>query len=180
MNTTAQVKQAIKKTQQQIQNEPLELLKAARQQVSGDELDWKENDTQGASSGPSAPQNENQSTDGEQKLKVQVAEQDGRRLQALEAELRDIRRLKIYNELMRKVQNGEDIPVEEFQELSSEQREVLKAQMEAVKNMRAQQQSTQPGLIVPASKPGRQMGSSQKKSAQQQTTRVEKPVPPSG
>jgi len=176
MNTTAQVKQAVKNTAQQLKQEPLELLKIASQQISGENLPAGNKGVEEINNekGPDPRIAE------EQRLKTLGMEQDNRKLQALEAELRDIRRLKIYTELMRKVQNGEDIPVDEFQELSSEQREVLKAQTEAVKNLNFQQQNGQSSLVIPVSKPGRQMRSGQKQSAQQQTTRVEKPVPPSG
>ena len=110
--------------------------------------------------------------------KAAIAEKDGRHLQALESELKDIRRQKIFNELMRRIQAGENIPLEEFTELSYEQRDVLKAQIEAVKTRNSQLVTDQ--LVMPSAKKGRKMGGGQKQSAQQQTTRVEKPVPPSG
>lgn len=173
MNTTAQVKQAIKKSAQQMANEPLELLKSAAKQVTGSEnLPFTESPkVQEQPKEDSVPQEEIN-------YKKRVAEQDGRHLQALESELKDIRRQKLFNDLMKRIQNGEDIPLEEFTELSYEQKDVLKAQMQAVKARNAQ--PIQSGIDMPAAKRGRRMGGGQKKSAQQQTTRVEKPVPPSG
>jgi hypothetical protein len=187
MNTAQQnLKQALKKTARQIRNEPLEILKSAAKQVTGDEnikLPWEESETN------EKPKENNQSdgngngpTNEEKEYKKKVAEQDGRRLEALESELRDIRRQKKFNELLARIQSGEEVPIEEFQELSSEQRDVLKAQLEATqkrKQRESQQQSS--GIPMPTSKQGRQMGAgARKRSAQKETTRVEKPVPPSG
>ena len=88
--------------------------------------------------------------------KTAIAEKDGRHLQALESELKDIRRQKIFNELMRRIQAGENIPLEEFTELSYEQRDVLKAQIEAVKTRNSQLVTDQ--LVMPSAKKGRKMG----------------------
>jgi hypothetical protein len=169
MNTTAQVKQAIKKSAQQMAQEPLELLKSAVRQVSGEEERPQQQET--PRSDPEIPQDE-------QNYKKKVAEQDGRHLQALEAELKDIRRQKIFNELMRRIQSGEDVPLEEFSELSYEQKDVLKAQIEAVRTRNSSHATDQ--LAMPSSKKGRKMGGGQKGAAKKEETRVEKPVPPSG
>src|SRR3989344_5383207 len=130
MNTTAQVKQAIKKSVQQMAQEPLELLKNASKQVSGEVERRQQQEKTNAD--PDSHQDE-------ENYKKQVAEQDGRHLEALESELKDIRRQKIFNALMLRIQNGEDIPFEEFAELSYEQKDVLKAQTEAFKTRNAQQ-----------------------------------------
>ena len=175
MNTaTAQVKQAIKKSAKTFADEPLELLKSARKQITGEEMN----------SGPEIPQNgqksdpdTHQDLQKEEVYKQQKAESESRTLQALESELKDIRRQKLFNDLMARIQNGENIPLEEFSELSYEQKDVLKAQIEAVRARNSQPVTDQ--LIEPISKKGRQMFG-QKQSAQKQTTRVEKPVPPSG
>lgn len=174
MNTTAQVKQQIQKSAQQMADEPLELLRSAARQVMGAET---------PSSNNGSEQQEQPRPDGipqeEIDRKKQVAEQDGRHLEALESELKDIRRQKIYMDLMKRIENGEDIPLESFTELSYEQREVLKAQQEAYKNRNLNAPTNQ--LIEPVAAKGRRMmGGGQKQSAQKQTTRVEKPVPPSG
>jgi len=171
MNTTAQVKQAIKKSAKTFSDEPLELLKSARRQITGEEMP----DDQGSEE-PSAVQGPSQE---EQKYKQQKEDQDGRQMEALESELKDIRRQKIFNELMQRIQNGEDIPLEEFSQLSYEQKDVLKAQMEAIKKQKLNAESTNNQLVEPTAKKGRQL-MGQKQSAQKQTTRVEKPVPPSG
>lgn len=154
----------IKKTIKAIGEEPLEFLKSAAKQINVSE-----------NTKPlEQPINQEQSN----LDKAAIAEKDGRHLQALESELKDIRRQKIFNELMRRIQAGENIPLEEFTELSYEQRDVLKAQIEAVKTRNSQLVTDQ--LVMPSAKKGRKMGGGQKQSAQQQTTRVEKPVPPSG
>jgi hypothetical protein len=173
MNTTAQVKQAIKKSGQQIRQEPLELLRAARQQVTGAE---NEGGTESYNSAPDADQQKRQE---EAVLKQKVASDDQRHLEALQNEIRDISRQKMFNDLIQRIQNGEDVPVEEFQELSHEQREVLKAHKEAAQKRKLEQQNQSTTLQEPVAKRNRRMGG-QKQAAQKQTTRVEKPQPPSG
>lgn len=173
---SAQVKQAIKKSAQQIRQEPLELLKTAAKQITGSEnlpfIDQppkemeKPKDEEGG-----APQDEKE-------YKKKVAEQDGRHLQALESELKDIRRQKLFNSLMQRIQSGEDVSLEEFAELSFEQKDVLKAQIEAVRTRNSSLVTNQlPELSL---KKGRKMGGGQKGAAKKEQTRVEKPVPPSG
>lgn len=169
MNTTAQVKQQIKKSAQQMAQEPLELLKSAARQVSGEEE--KPQQQEQPKSGSEIPQSE-------ETYKKQVAEQDGRHLEALESELKDIRRQKLFNELMRRIQSGEDVPIEEFSELSYEQKDVLKAQIKAIETRNTQTIANDiPELSL---KRGRKMGGGQKGAAKKEQTRVEKPVPPSG
>ena len=177
MNTTAQVKQAIKKSAQQMAQEPLELLKSAARQVTGVENLPNSN----PKPQQEKPKEESDGVSQEEKnYKKQVAEQDGRHLQALESELKDIRRQKLFNELMKRIQSGEDIPLEEFSDLSFEQKDVLKAQMEAVKKQRDMQANQSSGIPMPEAKRGRKMGGGQKGAAKKEQTRVEKPVPPSG
>lgn len=170
---TAQVKQAIKKSAQQMAQEPLELLRNATKQVTGVENLPNSNPE---------PQQEQSKEDvipqEETNCQKKVAEQDGRHLQALESELKDIRRQKLFKELMKRIQEGEDVPIEEFSELSYEQRDVMIAQTEAVKNRNVQQVAS--SVEMPIAKRGRKMGGGQKGAAKRETTRVEKPVPPSG
>ena len=169
MNTAANLKQNLKKSARIFSDEPLELLKAAKRQIAPENESYPEEQNQ-IKSNSEIPQDE-------QQYKKQKAESEGRTLQALESELKDIRRQKIFNDLMQRIQSGEDVPLEEFSELTFEQKDVLKAQMEAVRTRNAQPETNQ--LVEPASKKGRQL-IGQKQSAQKQTTRVEKPVPPSG
>ena len=171
MNTTAQLKQSLKKSAKQFADEPLEILKSVRSQVTGENLQPTEN--------PTEKTEDPQKIEDEQKYKQQKAESDGRHLEALENELKDIRRQKLFNELMQKINQGEDVSLEEFSELSYEQKDVLKAQIEAVKKQNESRASQTNTLVEPTAKKGRQL-LGQKQSAQKQTTRVEKPVPPSG
>jgi hypothetical protein len=168
-----QIKQNARQVAKQLTNEPLEILKTASRQVSGEILSENTN-----------AKNINTKSDDmlqqEREYKKQVAEQDGRRLQVLQTEILDIQRQKKFKELLSRIQNNEDVPIEDFQELSSEQREVLKAHLESIKNRQLQELNQLQSLPEPILKKGRQMRGGQKQSAQKQTTRVEKPVPPSG
>jgi len=175
MNTTAQLKQQVKKTAQQMAQEPLELLRSAAKQVTG-----SENIPFGEQPKNQEQPKEDSVPEDEVNYKKKVAEQDGRKLQALESELKDIRRQRLFNELLKRIQNGEDIPLEEFSELSYEQKDVLKAQMEASKKQREMQSNQGTSLPEPQAKRGRKMGGGQKGTAKKEQTRVEKPVPPSG
>ncbi len=166
---TAQVKQAIKKSVKTFADEPLEVLKAASVQVTGEPV----TDLEQTKSNPDTYQDLQK----EEEYKKLKTESEGRTLQALESELKDIRRQKLFNDLLARIQTGEDIPLEVFAELSYEQKDVLKVQIEAVKIRNSQAVTAQ--LIEPGAKKGRRM-QGQKQSAQKQTTRVEKPVPPSG
>jgi len=153
-----------------MQAEPLELLKAARSQISGEQEEQYYDPAQEA---------EKQKLQNEQILKQQVDSSDQRHLEALQNEMIDIRRQKLFNDLIRRIQEGEDISVEEFQELTHEQRDVLKAHNEAAQKRKANEQNQQSGLVEPPSKRNRRLGG-QRKAAEKQQTRVEKPVPPSG
>ena len=171
MNTAAQVKQAFKKSAKTFTDEPLEILKSARKQVTGEEMP--------PDNYPDQETSDPQKIADEQDYKEQKFKQEGRHLEALESELKDIRRQKVFNDLMQRIQSGEDVPVEEFGELNYEQKDVLKAQIEAVKQRKINNENASSELIEPTAKKGRQL-MGQKQSAQKQTTRVEKPVPPSG
>lgn len=177
MNTTAQVKQALKKSGQQMAQEPLELLNAAKAQLSGEE--YEGGNAGGDYEDPRAAEDRKKQQN-EQQLKQKVAVDDQRHLEALQNEMMDIRRQKRFNELIQRIQAGEDVPIEEFQELSHEQREVLKAHKEAAQQRQLEQSQQQNTLQEPSAKRNRRMSGGQKQAAQKQTTRIEKPQPPSG
>ena len=128
----------IKKTIKAIGEEPLEILKSAVKQISVEE---------------NIPATEQPKDEEQPKLdQTAMAQQDGRRLQALETELKDIRDQKRINE--------------------------LKKQEEADRTRNSQLVTNQlPELTL---KRGRKMGGGQKGAAKREETRVEKPVPPSG
>ena len=102
--------------------------------------------------------------------------------EALEQELKDIHKQDLFKDLQRKIAQGITVPLEDYPELSMEQKQVLKAQMEAVKYQREQAAyaQSQEGFKTPVSKRGRRFGTTRKEEAQKEQTHVEKPVPPSG
>lgn len=164
-----------RKIAKQIAEEPVEILKDARQQVTGEETSKvSENQTQ-----------KSQTVQGAQETEVQKVKDKAfaeRRMQALQNEIEDIRKGDIFKELQARISQGEEIPLEDYPELSMEQKQVLKAQMEAVKFQKQQSEYQASVMDVPSvsSKPSRRFGAGQKHEAEKQQTRVEKPVPPSG
>jgi len=107
-----------------------------------------------------------------------LASQKSRMMQAYDSELTQIRRDNLFKELQRKISQGEEITLEDFiTQLSSEQREVLKAQMEAIKMQKeAAQSQSQNSIPEIISKKGRQMFNKIKKRNEQH---VETRQPPS-
>lgn len=167
MNTTKSSKVFI--------NEPLEILKSARDQVLRPENSPQQKQEV-------EPPQSSESTQKEEDYKKQRVEQDGKQLEVLESELKDIRRQKLFNDLMQRIQSGEDVPLEEFSELSYEQKDVLKAQVEVTKQQKVNiKNSNNKNLIEPTAKKGRRfMGLNRKQAAEEQQTRVEKRLSPSG
>ncbi|QQG41482.1 MAG: hypothetical protein HYV90_04985 [Candidatus Woesebacteria bacterium] len=184
MNGTAkQVGQSAKSLAQQIAKqmarEPLEVLKTAGSQVTGEEK---------RSSGEFQPQSQPQTQEDQAKLihhqqEIQDKMKSSRLIEALERELGDIHKQDIFKDLQARITDGEIIPLEDYSELSMEQKQVLKAQMEAVAFQKKQQEYAESqggGSLFGTAKKGRKMGGGQKQEAEKQQTRVEKPVPPSG
>lgn len=178
MNNTAKqagqtTRDIAQKIAQQAIREPLEIFKNAEAQVAG--IKPQESQT-----GFQEKQNlqEKNLTD-QEKLKDMAF--TNRRVQALQNEINDIRKQDLFSNLQRKISEGGEVFLEEYTELSMEQKQVLKAQMEAVKNQR-EKMMAQSVNEVPAihSKPSRRFGAGQKQEAEKAQTRVEKPVPPSG
>jgi len=182
MNSTAnQVGQSAKNLAQQIAKqmaaEPLEILKNAGEQTTGKELSGQPEEH---------PDGQTGGSDGQKKLleqqtKLQDEMKSRRMMEAFDRELSDIKKQKLNADIQRRISEGETIPLEEYPDLSPEQKQVLNAQMEAVKNQIAQ--SKQNNLTeVPTvhSKPSRRFGAGQKSQAEKEQTHVEKPIPPSG
>ncbi|MGA3292239.1 MAG: hypothetical protein ABSC49_03800 [Candidatus Microgenomates bacterium] len=183
MNNTAKTsgqyaRDLAQKIAKQIAKGPLEVLKTANEQVFNPE---------------NIPLNENpqvsQSGDLEQKkIEEQQITQDkirtSRGMEALKSELSDIEKQDLFKNLQEKITQGEEIPLEDYPTLSIEQKQVLKAQTEAVKYQKDQAAYNESKGALPfvSSKPNRRFGAgrSQKAEAERQQTRVEKPVPPSG
>lgn len=164
----------MKKIIKQIAQEPLEILKTAGEQVSGE----------AEASAAEIPQDTENSSDQNKLLthqrKLQDEMKSGRRMEALNRELEDIQKQDLFSGLQRRIAEGEQIPLEDYGELSMEQKQVLKAQMEAVRVQRAKVEYTGDRLIEPTAKRGRRFGPSRKQEVERQQTHVEKPVPPSG
>lgn len=155
-------------------DEPSEILKTAKKQLTG------EQNIVSSESNPEILENRPQENSFDvQKYASKLRDSESRSLTALESELLDIKRRKLFNDLLAKINEGQDVSVESFQELSFDEREVLKANLEA-KQKADISQTRGNALLEPSTKPLRKFGAGQKQSAQKQTTRVEKPVPPSG
>lgn len=100
---------------------------------------------------------------------------------ALQKEIEDIRKQDLVKELQTKISRGDEISLDDYHELGIEEKQVLKAQMEAYQ-IRKSQVGSESFKEVPVvrSKPSRRFGAGQKHEAEKQQTRVEKPIPPSG
>jgi hypothetical protein len=176
-NTVKQTGQSARdlaqKIARQLSQEPLEILKTAGEQVARPEIPASNQN----------PNNEGQQKNQEGQQKLQDKMKAGRRMEALNTELNDIRKQDLFKDLQGRIAGGEEVPLEDYPELSMEQKQVLKAQMEAVKYQKQQaafNESQAGGSLFGTAKKGRKMGGSQKQEAEKQQTRVEKPVPPSG
>ncbi len=156
-------KQVAVNTAKQVAYESNEFLKSTREQIAPIEIPEKKEEQ-----GQKEAQQE------------QPKPKDMSFLNDYKSELEQIRRDNLFKELQRKISEGEEIPLKNYiRDLSSEQREVLKAQMEAVKVRKemaenAQKKDSFPQVI---SKKGRGMLNSFKKRNQQH---VEMRQPPSG
>ncbi len=172
-DTTNSAKNLAQQIARQAAREPLEILKDIKEQASGEILN------------PSVNQPENQNEDRKKLINDQEKLGDkmksGRRMEALTREIEDIRKQNIFKDLQRRISEGEEVSLEEYPELSMEQKQVLMAQMEAVKNQKAAaNKNTLMEVPTIHSKPSRRFGAGQKSQAEKEQTRVEKPVPPSG
>lgn len=165
-------KDLAKQIAKQVAREPSEMLKSAREQTFGTEVqkpvESPQTEKPVQTSGPLPSQEDND------KLK------SGRRLEALNKELDDMHKQTVFRQLQAKIMNAEEVPLEEYTELTLEQKQVLKAQMEALKMQKLREANQTPVLQEPSLKKGRGFGPTRKQEAEKQQTRVEKPVPPSG
>lgn len=166
-NTASSAKTLAQQIAKQMAREPLEILKSVREQTTNETL-----------SGETAPVFGNSESNAK-KIEAQNHEADqlksGRRMEALQREIEDIRKQNLFKDLQTKISQGETVAINEYTELSIEQKQVLNAQMEAVKVRMQNQQNGQNQVSLPSSKQGRKMGG-QKQAAQKEQTRTEKPV----
>lgn len=141
-----QSKQMAKAVARQMAQEPFEVLKTVGRQVSGQEKSPSENPI------PSPKENIYQK---QKPIDEAVVKQKTlRRLEAHKSELEDIKNQKTFDELQKKISEGEVVPIENFSELSMEQKQVLKAQMEAV-SKRKEVLATKKPLVEPSTKRGK-------------------------
>ena len=161
----------------QMAREPLEILKGIPQQISPVEnLNNDKLPNQGDF------QNGQKSQKDIQELKRADNAKSQRMLFDLEQEIKRIKREKLYYDLMAKVQGGEYVPLQDYPELSFEERQVLNAQYQAVLE-RMNNAENSKSLIEPSSRHSRRFGMGRKPS-QNQMESVSKKVdvikPPSG
>jgi hypothetical protein len=174
-DTTKSAKNLAQQIARQMAREPLEILKDVREQTTGQEFSGQPNNQQSK-----APENQTKEVDHQNELQDKM--KATRRMEALNRELDDMYKHDKFSELQKRISEGEAISLEEYPELSLDQKQVLKAQMEAVRNqINAQRSQSQNVLVEPATHKGRQLFNfGKKQSMKNEQTRVEKPVPPSG
>ncbi len=155
------------KIAKQLVQEPLEILKTAKEQVVENQ-----SEESGIREEPKAPDFQSE---------IQDKMKSSRRMEAFQRELGDIKREKLFKELQRRISQGEEISLQDYPELSLEQKQVLKAQTEAVKNRDSRFQIPDSNLVEPVAKKGRRLFNfGKKQEVKRQQQRVENIVPPSG
>jgi transcription elongation GreA/GreB family factor len=175
----SQIKQNAVKVAQTLVQEPFEVLKTAGNQVlSGSE---KSSSAKPSPASSFLDVSENGFSEEERKRQNQI---DMSRLRELEAELKQVRIEKVVRELQEKIANGEVVYLEEYPEIPVEQKQVLKAQMEAIAKRREEEVKAQAGQAVsePSSRPSRRLfsfGGSKRHAEDLQKSR-ETRMPPSG
>lgn len=150
-----------KQIAKQLAQEPIEILKTARKQIV--ETPHPQQDKP-----QERPQQQEKKVD-EQKLIAQK----NRLMQAYDTELEQIRKENLFKELQRKIAQGEPVAIENFTELTPQQKDVLKAQSQTIE-MQKQASKSQEKESVPqvVSKKGRKiLGMFKKKSQQYVETR---------
>lgn len=172
-DTAKSAKTLAQQIAKQAAQEPIEILKEVKEQTLGQE----------SSSEPvnQAGRHEETQKQVEEQREINDKLKSGRRMEALNRELADIQKQDLFKALQARIAQGEEIPLEDYPELSIEQKQVLNAQMQAVRMSRRQDVQTSRQLIEPATRKGRQLFNFGKKTqVQREQTHVEKPVPPSG
>lgn len=175
-NTTKSAKTLAQQIAKQMAREVPEVLKTVSSQVTGAEKPFVPE--QGAQ--PRTHEEQSKLIQHQQELQDKM--KSTRLIEAFQRELNDIRKQDVFKDLQSRIAQGEDPPLEDFSELSMEQKQVLKAQIEAVRFQRQQAQyaESKKTPLFGSSKRSRRFGAGQKQEAEKQQTRVEKPVPPSG
>jgi len=174
-DTAKSAKSLAQQVAKQMAREPLEILKSARDQAVGGETPSPENFSPASGS-------EDQKKLIQHQGELNDRMKSSRRMEALNRELSDIQKKDLFADLQRRISDGEEIPLEDYPALSIEEKQVLKAQMEAVKIQKQNVQNQSANVLIePGAKKGRKLFNFGKKTeVKRQQTHVEKIVPPSG
>lgn len=170
----------------QVAREPLEIGKSAIGQITGESKDLpvsQNQKTSGFQEQIFPSQNQASETGGEQKPEVNVQH----RLGELENEIKKIVKEKLVRDIGEKIARGEEVSLENYPQLSLEEREMFSGQIQSVKiqkEIRGQQENA---LVEPQSKRprnifafGRKPKSDTSLQAERQKRRIETPMPPTG
>ena len=138
-------RQLAQDTAKQIAKEPLELEKTALRQVGLSSSEKKDQQDQLADNEYSKAKEQD-----EQQKRVEAKMQSLR--QAFESELKDIRREKVFQELLQKISEGEVVNLADYNELTWEQKQVLHAQKLALQNRKSKTDQNHQDLSEPGAK----------------------------
>ncbi len=174
MNTAQPAKNLAQTIAKQVTGEPWEILKEAGNQVFPQEGQGQVSPNQNSNPEQAAIEN-NKLLEERDRVRSQ------RLIEALTAELRDKTKGDLIKNLQEKIARGEDVYLDNYPQLTAEEKEMLKKQIETVAIQKQQLQSQNQGLVEPAAKKGRRLFNFGKKTQmQRQQTQTERPLPPSG
>lgn len=159
-------------TAKQMAHEPLEMAKNVGKQITGLEISGQS--MQKPTAEQSGPPSLNQPD--EQKIK----ERGERVLQALESELKDIRKQKLFDHIQRKIANGQSVNLQSYPELSQDQREALESQMKVFEAQKANAEATGPTLVEPKTKRPRKFLAGMQGQVDKLKRKAEIRMPPTG
>jgi len=143
-STGSKSKKIASQMARQAAREPLEILKTAGSQVTGKEKSTSNGKTPTFQQSEVKPQQKSAPSETELKIRSEKL------LHANRTELDQIRKQKIFADIQKRITAGEEVPLENIGELSMEQKQVLKAQMEAVKIRNSKDQTN--GFVAPVGK----------------------------
>lgn len=160
------------KTAKTIAQEPLEVVKSAGRQVTGLETSGQsmQRPPAGQSSSPSLNKIDEQ----------KIRERGERVLQALESELKDIRKQKLFDQIQRKIANGEQVNLLSYPELSQDQRETLESQMKVFEAQKANAEANNRTLVEPKTKRPRKFLAGMQGQVDKLKRKTEIRLPPTG
>lgn len=169
-----QTKQNIKHASRKVAAEPFEILKSAKEQITPINQIPKEK--------PMQPPSPNLSGKEESGVTGGQTATETYRVRELESEVKQIALSKLVSDLQRQISEGREISLESYSNIPIEQKQVLKAQMEAVGVRLLQQEQTQES-IEPSTKRSRRMQGAvkgMKGQMEKLKKKVETRMPPSG